>query len=143
MHIEKEYICIGSEYFNELAALQISYKAEIGEEKPSEQELECLKRAIEQGLIHFYGCVCEGKLVACCSVCVTYSTFNYEKAGVFEDFYIKPEFRHQGIAKKLVAYAYKESQVKSLTVGCADCDVEMYQVIGFSIPLGNMLAFNA
>jgi len=28
-----------------------------------------------------------------------------------------------------------------LTVGCADCDVEMYRSLGFDIPLGNMLAF--
>jgi hypothetical protein len=27
-----------------------------------------------------------------------------------------------------------------LTVGCADCDVKMYKSLGFSIPLGNLLA---
>lgn len=59
-----------------------------------------------------------------------------------EDFYIRPEFRHKGIARKLVAFAWEQSGVGSLTVGCADCDVEMYKAIGFEIPLGNMLAFS-
>lgn len=59
----------------------------------------------------------------------------------FEDFYIKPELRHKGIARKLVAFAYETSQVSSLTVGCADCDIPMYNAIGFRISLGNMFAF--
>ena len=60
---------------------------------------------------------------------------------MFEDFFIQPEYRHRGIARKLVAYAYEQSGVESLTVGCADCDMKMYEAIGFGIPLGNMLAF--
>ena len=101
-----------------------------------------LYRAIENEEIAFYGCRMEGELVACCSISITFSTFNYERAGVFEDFYIKPEFRHKGIARKLVAFVWEQSGVGSLTVGCADCDVEMYKAIGFVIPLGNMLAFS-
>ena len=65
------------------------------------------------------------------------------KSGVFEDFYIKPEYRHKGIAKKLVAYAYEQSGISSLIVGCADCDDEMYEVIGFQISIGNMLAYES
>lgn len=136
-----EFLEIKTEQFKELKKLQKAYKAAIGEDAPTEAELESLRRAIEQERIHFYGCICEKTLVACCSICFTYSTFNYEKAGIFEDFYIQPEYRHKGIARKLVAYAYEQSKVSSLTVGCADCDVEMYQAIGFGIPLGNMLAF--
>ena len=34
-----------------------------------------------------------------------------------------------------------ESCYSSLSVGCADCDIQMYNAIGFSIPLGDMLAF--
>lgn len=136
-----ELMIVTTENFEQLERLQIAYKAEIGEETPTEKELANLKQAIEQGIIHFYGCVCDGELVACCSVCFTYSTFNYEKAGVFEDFYIKPEYRHRGIARKMVAYAYEKSGVASMTVGCADCDLEMYQALGFGIPLGNMLAY--
>lgn len=46
-----------------------------------------------------------------------------------------------GIARELVQFAYSESGVRSLTVGCADCDIELYKSLGFSIVLGNMLAF--
>ena len=135
------FVKIGTEMFDELKSLQKDYKVAIGEDVPSETELESLRKAIEQGHIHFYGCICDESLVACCSICVTYSTFNYDKSGVLEDFYIKPEYRHKGIARKLVSYAFEQSEVSSLTVGCADCDVEMYQTIGFQIPLGNMLAY--
>lgn len=136
-----EFIKITTKRFDELRKLQLAYKAEIGEDAPTEINFESLKEAIEKEKIHFYGCVYEDKLVACCSICFTYSTFNYEKAGVFEDFYIQPEYRHQGIARKLVAYAYEKSQVGSLSVGCADCDLDMYKAIGFRIPLGNLMAF--
>lgn len=135
------FMKITADNFDELKTLQIAYKKEIGEDAPSTDDLENLRRAIQAEQIHFYGCFCEEQLVACCSLCVTYSTFNYGKAGVFEDFYIKPAYRHKGIARQLAAYAYEESGVSSLTVGCADCDVAMYQAIGFGIPLGNMLAF--
>ncbi len=50
-------------------------------------------------------------------------------------------FRHKGIAHKLVQFAYKESKVSSLLVGCADCDVDMYKALGFNIKIGNMLAY--
>ena len=135
-----KFMEIKSERFEELKKLQMAYKAEIGEETPTEADFESLQKAMEQEQIYFYGCVCENSLVACCSICVTYSTFNYEKAGVFEDFYIQPEYRHKGIARELVAYAYRQSKIGSLSVGCADCDTEMYRAFGISIPLGNMLA---
>ena len=136
-----KFVKIETEMFEELKSLQKDYKVAIGEDVPSETELESLRKAIEHGYIQFYGCICDESLVACCSICVTYSTFNYDKSGVFEDFYIKPEYRHKGIARKLVTYAFECSEVSALTVGCADCDVEMYQAIGFQIPLGNMLAY--
>ena len=132
---------IGTEMFDELKSLQKDYKMAIEEDAPSEMELESLRKAIEKGHIHFYGCIFDESLVACCSICVTYSTFKYDKSGVFEDFYIKPEYRHNGIARRLVSYAFEQCEVSSLTVGCADYDVEMYQAIGFQIPLGNMLAY--
>ena len=136
-----EFVKISAENFQELRELQKAYKVEIGECVPTLAELENLRMAIKNEQIHFYGCVCDGLLVACCSICVTYSTFNYGSAGVFEDFFIQPEYRHRGIARKLVAYAYEKSGVEALTVGCADCDMKMYEAIGFRIPLGNMLAF--
>lgn len=137
-----EYIRIDCNRKDELRLLQLAYKQDIGEEEPTEADFNSLWKAIEEENILFYGCLREGKLIACCSVSPVYSTFNYQKGGVFEDFYISPEYRHQGIARQLVRFACRESQVGSLTAGCADCDVEMYQSLGFRIPIGNLYAFD-
>ena len=136
-----EYMRISNDNMDELKVLHTDYKQEIGEETPTDENLDSLSAAIKKGKIIFYGCADEGRLIACCSITPTYSTFNYQTGGVFEDFYIVPEYRHKGIARQLVRYAYQESGVGSLTVGCADCDIKMYQSLGFSIPLGNMFAF--
>ena len=136
------YICI-PEGTEELKRLQTEYKQAIGEDAPAEEDFIRLFRAIRDGQILFYGCCDQGRLVACCSVSRTFSTFNYLPGGVLEDFYIMPEYRHQGIARQLVRFAYRQSGVSSLTVGCADCDAGMYRAIGFSVPLGSMLAYHA
>ena len=78
--------------------------------------------------------------MGCCSVTVGFSTFNYKPCGVFEDFFVSPQYRHRGVARALVRCAFRESGVGSLTVGCADCDTEMYRALGFSVRLGNLLA---
>ncbi len=135
-----QFVAITAENFEELIPLQKAYKEEIGECAPTNAELESLKKAIEDERIHFYGCVCDNSLVACCSICYIYSTFQYGTSGVFEDFYIQPEYRHKGIARMLVSYAYEQSGVGSLMVGCADCDKQMYRAIGFQTELGNLLA---
>lgn len=133
---------IVTEDFEKLMELQRAYKTAIGEEQPDEQSFDRLKEAMEKEQILFFGCEMNGELIAMCSICKTFSTFDYQTGGVFEDFYIVPAYRHQGIARKLVHYAYEESAVHSFTVGCADCDVEMYQSLGFAIQLGNMLAYD-
>lgn len=121
--------------------LQKLYKAEIGEDDPEPAGKERLAEAIRQEIIHFYGAWKEDTLIGCCSVTAGFSTFDYMPCGALEDFYIRPEYRHQGIARQLVEFAYHESGVSSLTVGCADCDVQMYQSLGFTVALGNLLAF--
>ena len=136
-----DYRIINSSEINALWDLQVQYKAEIGEDVPGAEEKERLADAVDKGRILFYGAWNENTLIGCCSVTVGFSTFDYLPGGVFEDFYICPAWRHQGIARQLVRFAYRESGVSSLTVGCADCDVQMYQALGFSIPLGNLLAF--
>ena len=70
-----------------------------------------------------------------------FSTYDYAPCGVFEDFYIRPAFRHKGVARELVRFARADSGVGSLTVGCADCDMVMYEALGFSVRLGNLLAY--
>ena len=137
-----EYQRISASRTGELWELQKLYKAEIGEDEPESAGKERLAEAIEAGSILFFGAFDGKALIGCCSVTVGFSTFNYMPSGVFEDFYILPGYRHKGIARQLVLFARRESGVSSLTVGCADCDVPMYEALGFSVPLGNLLAFD-
>ena len=125
----------------QLFVLQREYKKDIREEVPDATSMTKLIDAIKTGRILFYGCEEDGKLVAMCSVCINFSTFNYGSSGVFEDFYIVKECRHKGLARKLVRYAYDESGVSTMTVGCADCDIKMYNSLGFKVSLGNMLVY--
>ncbi len=136
-----EFIRVTEKDFDALKGLQRGYKAEIGEDAPSEADFRALLQALRDREILFFACADEGALVACCSVSPTFSTFDYRRGGVFEDFYILPAYRHRGIARALVRFARENSGVSSLTVGCADCDAEMYKSLGFRIPLGNMLAY--
>lgn len=121
---------------------QKAYKAEIGEDAPTDADRERLAEAIREDRIRFYG-VWDGEALAgCCSVTIGFSTFNYALSGVFEDFYIDPKYRHQGVARALVRFAREDSGVRTLTVGCADCDAPMYRSLGFSVPLGSLLALD-
>ena len=121
--------------------LQLRYKAEIGEDEPQAEDKERLARAMEAGQILFYGAWDGNVPVGCCSVTKGFSTFDYRPCGVLEDFYIRPEYRRRGIARELVETAVRQSGVSSLTVGCADCDLGMYRALGFTVPLGNLLAY--
>ena len=126
-----------------LWALQTAYKREISEDEPTAQDRERLQNAIDGEKILFYGAFDGAALIGCCSVTVGFSTFLYAPSGVFEDFYIRPDYRHRGVARALVRLAREDSGVSTLTVGCADCDAAMYKALGFSVPLGNLLAFDA
>lgn len=138
-----DYRRIDTSQIDQLWELQLAYKAEIEEDAPNVQDKNKLLSAIERGQIVFFGAFDGMVLIGCCSVTIGFSTFDYAPSGVFEDFYIHPEYRHQGIARQLVQYAYKESGISSMTIGCADCDMPMYRALGFSIPLGNLLAFES
>lgn len=135
-----EYRKISPFELDALWELQKRYKAEIGEDEPELAGKARLADAIGKDKILFYGVWKEDTLIGCCSVSLGFSTFDYRPSGVFEDFYLCPAYRHQGIARQLVGFAYRESGVSSLTVGCADCDVPMYRSLGFTIALGNLLA---
>ena len=137
-----DYQKILPSHIEQLWKLQTAYKAEIEENAPNEQDKGNLLSAMEKNQIVFFGAFDGADLIGCCSVTVGFSTFDYAPSGVFEDFYIRPDYRRRGVARSLVQYAYRESGVSSLTVGCADCDLAMYQALGFRIPLGNLLAFD-
>ena len=125
-----------------LWGLETAYKEEIGEVVPTNQDRAYLEEAIEKERIRFYGAWDGESLLGMCSVTTGFSTFNFASCGVFEDFYIRPQSRHKGIARELVRFAYRDSGISSLTVGCADCDLPMYEALGFSVHLGHLLAFD-
>ena len=135
-----EYRRISASQTDALWELHKAYKAEINEDAPSAADRESLEEAIRENRIRFYGAWDGASLVGCCSVTIGFSTFNYAPSGVFEDFYIVPRYRHQGIAKELVRFARDESGTGSMTVGCADSDEAMYRALGFTVRLGNLLA---
>ena len=129
-----------------IALLMKGYKKDIGEEELSAGQLEALEKAISNGDITFFTAKSEGKAVAMCSVTRTFSTFSCAYSGVFEDFYISPQYRGSGLARLLTAHVFdycRQSGILSLWVGSADCDVEMYKKLGFEIPLGNLLTWSA
>ena len=64
-------------------------------------------------------------------------------SGIFEDFFIYPNFRHKGIARQLVQFSYRSSAISSMTVAYAQCDIQMYKSLGFSIQIGNLFAFES
>lgn len=128
----------------DLNRLLSDYKKSIGEEPLTDGQLKSLKLAIANGDINFFACYQSDKLVGICSVSRTFSTFNCEFSGVFEDLYVRPEFRGLGIAKSLIDYVFEYCDTHNITtlwVGCAQCYVEMYKHLGFKYPLGNLLTW--
>ena len=140
--MHEQYRLTTAEDFPALSALHRAYKEAIGEAAPTQDELSRLRGAMDRGDILFFGCETEGSLAGICSVTRGFSTYDYRPSGVLEDFYIRPEFRHRGIARRLVCFAREKSGVSSLTVGCAPCDRGMYEAIGFRVPLGTLLAWS-
>lgn len=125
--------------------LESSFLAEIGEDALDEEKRERLQKAIDEKQITFFVAKRLTRPVGMCSVSGCFSTFACRKSGVFDDFYIEPTFRHQGIARQLVAAAQafcRKQGYASLTVGCAACDVPLYGALGFDTTLGTMLANN-
>ena len=136
-----DYKEIDASHIDLLWELQKQYKAEIGEDMPNDISKKRLKDAISKGKILFFGAWAGDALVGCCSITVGFSTFDYMPSGIFEDFFICPDFRHKGIARQLVQFAYRSSAISSMTVACAQCGIQMYKSLGFSIQLGNLFAF--
>lgn len=130
---------------SELKDLIAEYKLLIGEEKLNESEVGKLGDVVRNGDIIFFVARKDEKIIGMCSISHTFSTYNCEYGGVFEDFYVKPDFRGQGIAKGLVGFVFeycKKQNIATLWVGCCDGDAEMYKHIGFKYPLGRLFTWN-
>ena len=128
----------------QLKKLENGFLKEIGEAPLTEEKQERLARAIRDGKITFFVAKRGYRAVGMCSVSRCFSTFTCRDVGIFDDFYVEPVFRKKGAARLLVQAAQKwsrENDLASLTVTCALCDEEMYQVLGFNIHLGKTLAY--
>lgn len=129
----------------EVLSLENAFLKEIGEEPMSAEAFLRLKEAILQQRITFFAVRMEERLIGMCSVSPCFSTFACKGCGVFDDFYILPEHRGQGIARRLVNAAQawcRERGYASLIVGCSRGDAAMYHSLGFDTELGMMLANN-
>jgi GNAT superfamily N-acetyltransferase len=128
--------------FDRLKYLLSRYKKEIGEDDPDEDGFSSLFHAAETGKITFYAAKDDDILIGMCSVTEMYSTFAFRNSGIFEDFYILPEYRKQGVAKMLTVFVFEECRkagLSSILVGCSDTDLKMYKHLGFDTRLGQLL----
>ena len=127
----------------QLLKLENDFKKCIGEEPLTGEKQKLLQRAIKGGRIIFFVARCGDRAVGMCSVAECYSTFSCSDTGVYEDFYVEPDFRGKGIARKLAEAAQawcRDNGIPSLTVCCAPCDEKMYQALGFDECLGTTFA---
>lgn len=130
---------------SELHALLDAYKAEIGEPPLDATQQKRLTDAIAAERIWFFAAQKYGQLIGMCSVSPLFSTFACTYGGIFEDFYIAPDHRSQGVARLLTQHAAahcKEAGLTWLWVGAAQPLTPMYRALGFDLPLGNLLCMS-
>ncbi len=121
------------------------YKKSICEEPLTHEQLSALETAIADETILFFLAGLDGDTIGICSATIGFSTFRCARMGVFEDFYITPDYEKIDVAQKLAHYVFQEMEemdITSLWVGCADIDVQKYQNLGFNIGLGNLLTWS-
>lgn len=131
--------------FEKIKPLLNGFKESVHEELLTECQFTELKNAIENKKIMFFIALVNDETVAMCSITTAFSTFKCKNMGIFDDFYINPFYRGKGVAANLVNFVFdemKKMNIKSLWVGCTDTDVGMYKHLGFSVALGNLLAWS-
>ena len=82
----------------QLKKLENGFLAEIGEGPALEERQARLSQAIREGKITFFLAKHGYRAVGMCSVATCFSTFTCQEIGLFDDFFIEPAFRRQGIA---------------------------------------------
>lgn len=123
----------------QLHRLENSFLNAIGEGGMDGERLGRLLFAIREGRIQFFFAKMGMQVVGMCSVARSFSTFVCADIGAFDDFYILPFFRGQGIARMLVSAAREwcaKNGIAGLNVCCAPCDEAMYSALGFDLKLG-------
>lgn len=134
---------LGNPKDRQFLKLENDFKKCIGEEPLTEEKQKLLQCAIEEGKITFFVAKHGDRAIGMCSVAKYYSTFSCSDTGVYEDFYVEPDFRGKGIARKLAEAAKRwcrDNGISSLSVCCAPCDEKMYQALGFDERLGATFA---
>lgn len=132
-----------AEFGCQLRRLENGFLAEIQEEAMDDGKWNRLVRAIRERQITFFLARRGYRAIGMCSVSACFSTFACAPIGVFDDFFVEPVFRKQGVARMLVSAARDwcaGQGMASLTVGCSEGDAAMYRSLGFALPLGVMLA---
>ena len=130
---------------DELWTMENAFLKAVGEDEMTLERFQRLAEAVKDETIIFFAARMNGTLIGMCSVSPCFSTFACKTSGVFDDFFIEPEHRGRGVARKLVNAAREwcqEREWASLTVGCSHEDAGMYQSLGFDTALGVMLAAN-
>ncbi|MGX8794780.1 GNAT family N-acetyltransferase [Fusibacter sp. JL298sf-3] len=133
-----------SDDFHHLEELMQAYKWSIGEPAFSKEQFLDLQDAILNKKIDFYVVSHEGQLIAMCSIASFFSTFNFTKSALFEDFFVSKKYRGKGVARKLIEYVFeccKSAGIDTVLVGSSEIDVDMYKSLGFSNALGHLLAY--
>lgn len=136
-----ERLC--ADELSRLLPLEDRYLQSIGEAALTAEKSERLRQAVREGRITFLVAKAQQRIVGMCSVSRCFSTFACADISVFEDFYIEPEFRGTGVARRLATAAQRwcaEQGIGSLTVACAPCDEAMYRALGFDQRLGTQYA---
>ena len=128
----------GSDY-RILSTMLNSFRTEVGQLPPTTEEWCRLRDAIEKDYIRYFIAYLDDAPVGLCSLCPYYSSIRSCPSAVFEDFYVRPEARSQGIARILVKYAADTVRSwggRAMSVTCPPDDEAMYQALGFSDELG-------
>lgn len=128
----------------QLMKLENGLLTEVGEKCLTDERKERLSKAAADRKILFFMAKRGSRAVGMCSVATCFSTFSCGATGYFDNFYVEPVFRCQGIARKLAKAAQDwccQNGVACLTVCCAPCDEEMYQELGFAKRLGSAYTF--
>ena len=130
--------------FDSLVPLLNAFKQEIGEAPLDERDEHGIREALCQGRISFFVAQDGERAVGICSLSMAFSTYaGGKRLGVFDDFYVVPDRRKQGIATLLTQRAFagaRSSGCSSVIVGSSRGDVPMYEHLGFTVRLGYMLA---
>ncbi len=133
------------ENFDKIIPLIQDYKKSINEDVLKDIQFLDLKKAIIDNRITFYVAMKDETIVGMCSISTVFSTYKCEYIGIFEDFYIMPEYRKKGLAKSLTKFVFNDMKTKNINsvwVGCSNVDIEMYMHLGFDIKLGNLLTWS-